>query len=126
MKSRIPLIVLIIGLAVFSNLLLAQQENNECRKLEEEIRDLIGECQTCVSDEECFLDESFDLSCPFGCHFIRSYTEDDGEYLALIGEKINKYNKECPSCLYRCPVAPEKNEAGCRRNKCVDLRFYER
>ena len=101
----------------------AQNIEKKCEKLKKEIRELIKECQTCQTDEECFLDEKSLIWCPFGCYFIRSHAYDDGEYLALTEKKIEKYNKECPVCKYDCPPKPKNYEIGCREGKCVDLRF---
>lgn len=120
-------IILIVPLLIFPLICFAQDENN-CKKLENEVNALIEEVKYCQSDDECMLDESFVSMCPFGCYLIRSKLFDDGEYLALIKKKMKQYDNNilCPQCDYQCLEPPKPQDIKCRKNKCVDTGLPEK
>jgi hypothetical protein len=103
---------------------MAKGDEKRCEELKKEIKNMMAECQSCKTDEECFLDEKLSGSCPFGCHYLRSHIYDDSESIALIKKKIEQYNNECGGCLYDCALPPKDHEVGCKKGRCVDLRYY--
>lgn len=124
-KLIIAPVIIVIGVSiVLISSLCAQDSDKKCDELKKEIQNLVNECKTCKTDEECFLDEKGIYICPIGCHFIRSHAYDGSEYQSLLETKIEKYRPECPQCASKCPSVPEQDEIGCRKGKCVDLRFY--
>ena len=129
MKNNIWILIIIFCLSYyfFAENTINAQDDLQCKEMIEEIKKLINVCQECKNDNECFVDGEIILGCPFGCYFIRNNEHNNGEYLALIEEKIEKYRStSCPGCSYHCFSLPDKHEIGCRKGKCVDLRFYAR
>lgn len=106
------------------NIISCQTSTNvNCEDLEKEIKSLVEKVKVCQSDSDCVLDEALNLGCPLGCYLLRNKSPNNNEYLSSIVEKVEKYQKSCPICLYECPYMPEQKDIICQNNKCIDKRF---
>ncbi len=121
---KIILIILTLLITGYSHSA-AQLNDKKCDELKSDIYNLMNGCKSCISSNECFIDEKFSALCPFGCYYIRSRACDNSDKLNLIYKNLEEYAEECSSCIYECMQPPAQDEVGCRNGKCVDLRYYE-
>ncbi len=95
-----------------------------CEDMAKEIKGFMENCQSCRADDECFVDKELSGYCPFGCWYIRSHSYDNSEKIKSIQRKMEAYIDNCGQCKYDCAMYPAQNEIGCKKGKCVDLRYF--
>lgn len=88
----------------------AQSDTDQCKALEQNVRDLLSQANHCDTKDDCI---QTPLSCPFGCDtYLNAATP-----LAPIKAKIRAYNKQCGFCVEDCVQA----KPACVDHKCVSF-----
>jgi len=94
-----------------TDLLSDLQAIDSCEVLEQDIKTEIESLNYCETASDCIVKS---LGCPFDCHaLLNQQLEDRVDLLDQIHS-----GKSCPSCVYKCPDAPENID--CVDNKCIE------
>lgn len=96
-----------------------EEKKLDCKALEFKTNELLKDLKSCSKDSDCFLDNSINLGCPFGCFLVRSRMYDDGLNLTLLKKMLDQYKQQCVLCKYSCFFPMSKDNVRCVDRQCV-------
>lgn len=92
---------------------------DDCDKLEEQIKVLLGQANHCQRDSDCELVDVSLRCCAYGCYNLVNKNEDP----SVIEEGAEMDKENCGRCHCNCLASPKAEEIKCRNGKCVDIRY---
>ncbi|MDD5112288.1 MAG: hypothetical protein PHG85_07070 [Candidatus Altiarchaeota archaeon] len=102
---------------------LYRMDDEGCRQLRYQMRDLLEKSNYCTADDDCIV-PALQLECPFGCYLIMNRNASiSSEVVHAISKASYDYQKVCPKCEQICFAPPEADDLKCRHGRCADVRF---